>query len=174
MGESESLGSRLAGWFVVGGIIAVFVVASLALVIHGGTSMWESYQARNWPQAVGHIIHSEAIHERLSNSDGTYWWKLVFEYEANGKIYLGDRFSFARQTGRAYRFSLRSVTYDLAEGKYHAGDPVAVYHHPDDPQQAVLNRQFSTFSVIEFLIGLLLCIAIAVIVLKSFLNNTTE
>lgn len=90
-------------------------------------------ECRAWPQAEGVIMHSDVTYGGSSaarlNPPQFLGASIVYRYRVRGRLYTG---SDVRFTTFYVRGSFRSLQ------RYRAGQKVRVWHHPDDPNTAVL------------------------------------
>lgn len=119
-------------WFMSLFGIAVFGLLLFAI----GYKLWEVRGASRWRETPGRILESrvESRERRKSKQDariGNYP-RVVYEYRVGGRRYQGRRIGIGEE---APDFLIQE-TLD----RYPAGAVVKVYYNPDDPKQAVLER----------------------------------
>jgi len=90
--------------------------------------------SREWPHTQGTVTHSSI--EVITDSEGTgrrthYSAKLKYAYEADGKVYQGNTFTYRVMDDK--EGTATNIVKSLPEGQ-----PVDVYYDPSKPSRAVL------------------------------------
>ncbi|MFN3386480.1 MAG: DUF3592 domain-containing protein [Candidatus Thermochlorobacter sp.] len=117
-----------------------------ALIIFGIVSQYQQRQAQTWAETTGNITHSNFV----DDSEGG---RLTIEYEYS---VAGRRFQSAQLAPTFMLYNAREMA-----NKYPVGAAVTVYYNPDNPEEAVLERQ-SAVAWGPLLMGAV-CIGIAAI-----------
>jgi hypothetical protein len=119
--------------------IATFLIAQQAWRIQR-----RSQAARGWVQTSGRVIRSgvreTAVHVRRRTSTSSYRQatryepEVVYEYQAPGGIYRGDRLQLG--------YSVAASEVDVAQrqaDRYPINAGVTVYYQPDNPAESALS-----------------------------------
>jgi hypothetical protein len=97
-----------------------------------------------------------------SSKKPTYYPKIRYQYEVDGKIYTGDRISFSAVEGGEKKSESQAVV-----NRYPSGQRVIVYYDPKHPNKAVLERGLIWKTFMPFIAGLSF-LAVAIACLKVF------
>ncbi len=136
-------------------------VAASGLVVDGAATAWKGARAKKWPTVQGRIIASRVRSEGYtvtgegeSGPTGMQLWepRVRYEYEVQGRVYLGSRISFG-----GWRPTIGGAS-DVAES-HPAGTTWTVSYDPEDPANSVLEPGTPGASVLELCLGLGLLIA---------------
>ena len=136
---TQYLNIWLAGVGVTYLVFAVFLMVAI-----------DHFQARHWPRTTGKVVES-AVEEVRGDSlpRESFAPRVRFTYYAAGKPRESRHFAFHVWIGSRARA-------EATVAKYPVGSAVTVYHHPDRPEQAVLEPQNAGLSVaVAVLAGLL-------------------
>lgn len=91
--------------------------------------------ARNWVETPCQIVSSELKVHR--GEDTTYSVEIVYTYKVNGKQYESSRYDFIGGSSSA-----RAANQAIVN-QYPAGAAAVCFVDPNDPAEAVINREFS-------------------------------
>jgi hypothetical protein len=132
--------------------IAVFPLAGLVLIARALFNYRKAMKATTWPTVSGKIQRSLVVES--GSEDKAYKPEIVYEYQVNGRYYVGDVWRIGSE---AYTAREKS---EFAVAGYPPGRPVTVYYNPDEPAEAVLEPGETGWSsafagAVFFLIGLL-------------------
>lgn len=118
--------SLILAWSIASAILAVGLSLLLGLV---GNSLWEACLMTNAVQAEGRLLSVEL------GSSNTYkrYTNALYQYEFGGVTHQSDRLALFKQT--------RSF-YEPLKADMDHNQPIRVWVDPDDPQHAVLDREF--------------------------------
>lgn len=142
----------------------------IAFVAGGATLVWAWFAfhralvTMGWPSVPGAIVSSrvsDAGGPAVPVLRGRYSVELDYQYRVNGEEYSGGAVSRI-----PYRCLLRSSAERVAS-RYPAGEPVRVFHHPDDPSLSVLDPGTSPENYRLFLLGALF-LGIGTIAISGF------
>lgn len=155
-------------WRQVGG--------ALCLALFGGTFLYflvpeilANLAAANWNAASCRILSSGIMTQEPRNSeegDILYRVAVHYSYEAAAQRYESRRYRFVDP------FTNDRIAAETAVAGYAPGSVVSCYVDPDDPRQAVLDRNLSPFALIALLpaaiaaLGLWLLVEIGVEALR--------
>jgi Protein of unknown function (DUF3592) len=105
------------------------------------TMATDHLQARHWPQTTGKVVES-AVEEVRGDSlpRESFVPRIRFTYYAAGKPRESRHFAFHVWNGSRVRA-------EATVARYPVGSVVTVYHHPNRPDQAVLDPQNAVLSV---------------------------
>jgi len=101
-----------------------------------GYSTWRSRQISNWPFAVGTLLDA---HVEKSNvlEHGRAYEKVSYQYEVEGKVYIGDRLSPLQFRGQVRKI----ITKQIAKIEYVSSNKVKVYYDKKNPSKSFLVRE---------------------------------
>lgn len=99
-------------------------------------SIWESWQMQYWEPGYAHLIDA-GVKTNYGDSE-TYKAYATYTYEFNGRTYKGDRVGISDVSDNIGDFH-QTVGGELARA-LRAKQPVSIWINPDNPSQAVLNR----------------------------------
>ncbi len=113
--------------FLLGGCLTLWLMFLQPLL--------QLLEARSWVTTKCTILQSSI--EAKTDSDGTtYQPRIDYEYLVNGQRHASSRYSFFRMTsGRGWAENIAA--------KYKAGTTHPCFYDPDNPNEAVLLREFS-------------------------------
>jgi hypothetical protein len=148
-GLSEALSSkatdpRKGAWFMVlffAVFLAVGLAVSYALLFRPALKL---VKARHWAPTACTILSSDVGRHSGSKGGSTYSIDITYEYEAPGGIYRSGDYDFMGASSSGYDGKADVVK------RYPPGIRATCYVNPEDPREAVLNRDFQA----EYLIGL--------------------
>ncbi|PIO47248.1 MAG: hypothetical protein CMR00_11450 [[Chlorobium] sp. 445] len=115
-------------------------------MIFGVVSQYRQFQVQTWAETKGNITHSDFV----DDSEGG---RLTIEYEYS---VAGMRFQSTQLAPAFMLYNAREMA-----NKYPVGAAVTVYYNPDNPEEAVLERQ-SAVTWVPIFVGAL-CLVIAAI-----------
>lgn len=147
--QSQDMVPKAISIFVIGYLILfwVFVLTAGALAI---TNIWNTAARAKWPAVLGQVTrvvtmqYSVPCTQTYGNENGcevviTHNPAVEFEYTVGGTRYASIQ-RFYLSAGGIFS-SLAFSTYP----RYVAGQSAKVYYNPDDPTQAVVERDISPF-----------------------------
>lgn len=130
---------------------ACVVAAVLALAI--AVKWWEVRRASRWVPTPGRIVSSRVVQREVSAGEGRSEMRnfpaITFSYKVGNRTYRSDRYSIRENLGNT------DVSETLA--KFRKGAEVTVFYNPDDPGEAVIERDlpegaFQALSLVAVLI----------------------
>jgi len=116
-------------------------------------TLYEHQQMQSWPSVNGTLTHAE-LHSGTSDGSTTYRADAQYSYNVRGRDYEHDRVAINGGSDNISDFqeNLGRHLQNLYQQQY----PVTVYYNPDNPADAVLNRDLRiwllAFQVIFLLI----------------------
>jgi hypothetical protein len=127
-------------------IFAVFLIPSYK-------AYRQTEKSKGWRSVTGQILSSE-VRERRSSEGGTTSYPVVtYQYNVGLTSYQSDKVSPGMGWG--------GVDVDKVMARYPAGSTVTVYYDPQNPSDALLERDskssITSLLVIMFLINLCIC-----------------
>lgn len=140
--------------FGLPGLLAGIALIMLIVVIR---VKLRSSAARRWPVASGQVISSSLVEE---DNDGTIYYHptIVYRYQVAGKTYEASRLAIgATITGYQHKNKAEVVT-----ACYPTGSTVQVHHHPQKPQEAVLEFTATANTTLTLIAIFLLVLAAAI------------
>lgn len=149
--------------------LSILLFVGVGLVVFEGYAMSKCIAARQWPTASGEITES---YERMSSS-----WSprrrngglvLHYSYRFNGKRYSSDQIDFGG-LARFVSFNRSSIV-----AMYPKGKRVTVFVNPDEPSQAVLEKEFPLSGVLGLGIGVSMAIICAGMLFVPLTNANSE
>ena len=137
--------------YCLGGVGVIFILVCL-LAATTAIKDWRRYrESDSWVPATAQIITGYIIARRGSKNT-SYVLDITYTYKVLGQSYESNQFSFGSE-GTGYD------TRKKAEGmlaKYPTGSQATIYHDPNNPQQAVLERKYdSTGAILAVILGIL-------------------
>tara|TARA_R110001592_G_scaffold99251_2_gene282926 strand:+ start:58 stop:1260 length:1203 start_codon:yes stop_codon:yes gene_type:complete len=124
------------------GLVIYFVIAIFLLVGSGVFIMLSAIPLSNWYGAqswetVPCTIESSEVNSHSSSDGTTYSVRIRYTYAWGNATFTGDQYNFfsGSSSGRSGKEAIVS--------QYPAGQERRCYVNPDDPNEAVLNRDFS-------------------------------
>ncbi|MCL7423437.1 MAG: DUF3592 domain-containing protein, partial [Methylobacter sp.] len=115
-------------FFCVG---AGFLLLSIVPTLHDASRM------ASWPEAQGALLRAQLISKRSKQST-TYRVEAEYRYNVDGRDYRGSRVAIGSAADNVGDF--QQALGKRLEQAYRAGQPVSVWYDPDNPADAVLNR----------------------------------
>ena len=104
-------------------------------VVVGALLVWQlikGMRSKNWPTAPGSVIDAQITMHYDDDGDRMYGASIHYRYTVDGLEYSGDKRTFGDFSSNNRRRAENIV------GQYPSGSAVQVYHHPDDPEDSVL------------------------------------
>jgi hypothetical protein len=128
---------------------AVFFLIGLGFLYGLLIRPWVKVQeAKSWPEVSCTILSSQ-VRTHDSDDGTTYSVDILYAYEWNGRTYKSNRYQFLGGSSSGYRAKADTVS------DYPEGSSRICFVNPQDPTQAVLNRNFPLGMYIGGGIGLL-------------------
>lgn len=110
---------------------AIFMLVGGGVFYFGAKSMLSAKASEQWPSVSGVVKVSEVVEN--SDSDGTtYGAKVKYHYTVAGAEYDADRVKYGEVST-----SNSSGAYEVVNS-YPVGKKITVYHHPETPEESVL------------------------------------
>lgn len=138
---------------------ACVVAAVLALAI--AVKWWEVRKASRWLPAPGRIVSSRVVQREVNAGEGRTEMRnfpaITFTYKVGNRTYRGDRYSIRENLGNT----------DVSETlqKFRKGAEVTVFYNPDDPGEAVIERDMpeGAFQALSLVAALIVVGAVALV-----------
>jgi len=125
------------GLAIVNGLItAFFLAAGVFLVLRGWPAVIEGFGMRDWREGAGWVVEArmpEIVRERTDyKSKAFYTLELVYDYEAAGRTYRGERTGLFPDTAQwqPAKAFVRS---------HPTGTALRVWHDPRNPARSILD-----------------------------------
>jgi len=136
--------AKNAAWIpIVLGVVFTLVGGGLFIAL-GVLPVLRLADARGW-QATPCTIVSSSVRSHASDDGTTYSVDILYEYESLGRTWRSNRYDFVGGSSSGYDGKQAVVD------RYPAGSTSTCWVDPDDPSQAVLDRDPS----VRYLIGLI-------------------
>lgn len=141
-------------------LILMFIVG-VVLVFWAGRRLWFAWRSSHWSHAVGVITRSEVVEDK---DDGICFTPHVeYSFEVAGRRITGSTLMLGFLTER---FGTR-VQAEKRSAEFPVGAAVCVFHHPDRPNECVLQIKVE-LGVYAFLIfGSVLAVSAIWILLEA-------
>ena len=131
------------------GVAVIFGILALVFGGVGAVLTWPCLRASRWPTAPGKILESTVVSSRSAKSGGSRACKVVYEFQAGGKRFTGDK--------------LDPVTvYSSGNGPYEdqrrfaPGTACEVHFDPEDPTRSCLRPEMGVLQWAFSGVGLLM------------------
>jgi hypothetical protein len=136
-------------FLLIGFACVVAAVLAMAIVV----KWWEVRRASRWLPTPGRIVSSRVVQREVSAGEGRTEIRnfpaITFTYKVGNRTYRSDRYSVRENLGNT------DVSETLA--RFRKGAAVTVFYNPDDPGEAVIERDlpegaFQALSLVAVLI----------------------
>jgi hypothetical protein len=131
-------------------------IIAAVLLFRAGTAIYESFEARNWPDVDAIVVESDARwvenRQAVRRSMWSYQLHLRYAYTIEGRSYVGTRAGFSAW-GAAENFN--PFNSSIAR-KFPAGVRVQAHYDPLNPSRSVLETAPRMSGWIALVLGLLL------------------
>lgn len=138
----ENVWGTMLGLACMGVFVLAFAAAGVFLIYRSIRSRKQADASQSWPEVEGQITATRIVHSRHEDSDGdthdSYSPRVEYTYQVGGQTYTGQRISF----GFNPSFSNPNKAQSFL-GRYPVGGAVRVYHDPNLPGEAVLEKRSS-------------------------------
>jgi len=121
---------------VFGPVFGYFFVGATALKVMA---------AKRWVETPCVILSESEVAEGDAADQGNYWFRIPYSYSVNGRQFACDRYWFSNGLWG---------NYGEAIARYQPGTRTVCYVNPDDPEEAVLNRRFTSDLILPAFIPL--------------------
>ncbi len=101
-------------------------------------SLYDGFRMASWPQTQG-TLSSAHIRSSTSDNSTSYEAEAQYRYRVGGREYFGDRVAIQGGGDNIGDFQ-QQLGWEL-ESLYRNRQSVTVYYNPDNPAEAVLNRE---------------------------------
>jgi hypothetical protein len=141
-------------------------------------NLWRRHTASaQWPKTPATITHTEVTsyttHSSKAGTHTYYHIHIEYSYTVDGRVYTSTRITFQDGDTRTIRDN-PGKAYGYAD-KFVEGSTVEIWYNPEQPQDSILERRFSTtklgswlmFSLVVFFIGLAVVMVKVATKLKS-------
>lgn len=140
-------------------VIWLFTAASSVFTFRFVGWVYDVYQARSWPAVECRIVDSH-----VEYNSGNSRLAVTYDYTVGGKEYQSSRYEFSTfYTSRPQR-----VSDELQPGKL-----AQCYVDPEDPSQAVIERDF-TFSMLGGVFSMLFFLFFGLVSIGGFFHILDE
>jgi hypothetical protein len=151
-------------------ILLGFVGYGIYLIYTAVSGKRKAQASQQWLSTSGKILESRIVQTTSTDDDGntttSYHLAAKYEYEVGGRQYINDKCTI----GRVPKPISRKRTQETL-ARYPVGGVVPVYYNPQNPQEAVLDRE-APLSNTVLIIGIAIvlffgCLACSVLCLLS-------
>jgi len=158
---------RGSGCFLVLFAIPFLLIGSGVFIFLSGLPIWNWLNAQQWA-TVPCTITSSDVGSHSSSDGTTYSIDIEYSYAYEGRTYQGDQFNFFSGSSSGYKGKQHVVD------QFPAGTQQACYVNPANPDEAVLNRDFSfTYLIGCFgLVFVFVALALMVVGMRSGKNKS--
>jgi hypothetical protein len=125
-------------WAMV--FFAFFMAMGILTMSLGVSAYFEAQQVQDWPSTTGTVTNN-GIREELSHGGGrghtphhVYYPEVQYSYQVNGATYYGSDIAKIESGYSSYADAYSYVDVHAV------GTPVTVYYDPDNPSEAVLEK----------------------------------
>ena len=125
----------------------LFLGGGLAICAFGLRGCYYAGASLHWPVTEGIVTESRISRSRGGNRT-TYSPEVRYRYQIDGRVYDGDRIYFSGIDLSSNHDYALDIT-----ARYAVGRVVEVYHHPRDPELAVLQPGIRRETIFTFVIG---------------------
>jgi hypothetical protein len=125
----------------------IFFVVGAGLTYWGWTILQKARASADWPNTRGQIVSSTVSHSTDSEGGDSYTPEVEYTYLVNDLEYGDDTIKFGETS-----YNSRRNAQEVAD-RYPAGQSVAVYYDPDNPEEAVLEPGVTAGSYLVLGIG---------------------
>jgi len=174
MGDFGSLmqsGGMMAGAVISCIVVVPFLIVALVFFFIWRRNNQQAQASLNWPSTIGTIGASsvQARTSRTSSGRSTAFYpEVLYQYEVDGRKYLGQRIAFGSQVG----YSDSNRAHAIVD-RYVPGNQIRVYYNPNNPGDAVLERSAGTSSRIFFWVAILILVILCITVVPTMLMVTS-
>src|ERR1043165_3544251 len=159
---------------VIAALVAIpFAVIAIFFFVGAMRSRRQVSESQNWPTTNGKVIFSTVETSHSHNHGHTttaYYPKVTYEYTINGQRYQSTHMNFGSAIGTSNYNSVlqKAATYPINR-------VVQVYYNPDDPSQAVLEKDAPSsrlfILVAVFIVAVVGCTLVATLGSNFFING---
>ena len=119
----------------------IFVIIGLMLLFIYFRNLAKVRASQAWSAVQGTVIEARVSRRQSTDDDGsvsyTYYPEIQYHYQIMGMEYEGDKITFGPKSG-----GTRSKAEKII-AKYPTRANVTIYHQPDKPENAVLERSIT-------------------------------
>ena len=129
----------ILGFACLGILLLAFGGGGIYLIYLSRKNSAQAQGSQHWLSTVATITRSEVGQSSSSDHDGprtNYHPVVEYTYPVGGQVYAGKRIAFG-----PVKASARSASAQAALAKYPLGGTVTVYYDPNNPAEAVLEKQ---------------------------------
>jgi hypothetical protein len=129
----------ILGFTCLGVILLIFGGGGVYLIYLSRKTSAQAQGSQNWPSTAATIIRSEVGQSVNNSSDGprtSYHPVVEYTYHVGGQELTGKRIAFG-----PVKAGSRTTGAEAVLAKYRLGSVVTVYFNPQNPAEAVLEKQ---------------------------------
>lgn len=154
----------------------LFLGLGIFLIYRNQQSKKKAQLSQNWPVTKGQITDSHVNRSVDTDSEGststTYAASVAYTYDVGGQVYNGRNIAFGFNPSYSNQSKAQATV-----ARYPAGSAVSVYYDPNNPADAVLERQVSGSNVMMILgivftvIGVCLACPVMLIAISTVIST---
>ena len=116
----------------------LFLLIAAAMAVWLGSDLYRWQQAQSWQPVSAELLHVE-LQENRSDDSTTWQVQARYQYDFDGRQWQSERVAIASGSDNIGDFHRR--LHSQLRQSWQQQQPVTAWVNPDDPQQAVLNRE---------------------------------
>jgi Protein of unknown function (DUF3592) len=116
-------------------LLATFLILAGAVISFwwAPSQILTAYAAENWPTATGKIVSAQVYDKHSKNSGTTWYTKLRYKYQVQGKTLENDTYTTAGDHSSSSRREM-----DAFAQLHASGTDIQVFYDPDAPATSLL------------------------------------
>ncbi|OEE60614.1 hypothetical protein A1OK_10460 [Enterovibrio norvegicus FF-454] len=127
------------------------------------------YISKNWNVIPAKIIHAEVDSLKYEDTNGhrktSYSPKVLYEYNYNGKVYVGNRYSWIKSYDNdELHDEAKRLVFRKKKGK-----EIKIFVNPENPSEAVVERMCDSDAFKSYTFGGVFIFSIVSIFIAAFL-----
>lgn len=136
---SDSFATRLRQRWLLVLFALPFAGVGFGLLTFGVLpSLWEAYQMQSWQSGSANLIEA-GVHTSRGDDSDTYRAYATYTYEYNGQHYQNNRVGISAMSDNVSDYQQEFGA--RLQQRWRAGQPVPVWINPNNPAEAILDRQ---------------------------------
>lgn len=136
----------------------VFFLIGAGVLIYALIMRKKANTAQAWPAVSGQVYSSSVREQHHEDSEGNVSWtytpEVMYQYNVAGAVFQAKRIAFGAAG------SGKRQTAEQVAARYQPGQTVTVYYNPQNPGDAVLERQVQNGRTLLILGGVFLAVSL--------------
>lgn len=150
-------------------LIVLYLVMIVAMHVRGRRLRAEVAASRTWPAAASQVVEARLDETYTSKGGATYRPRVVYEFEALGARWRGQRLYFGETVGYSFRRNAqRELDALVADAR------VQVFHDPADATRSVIQRRAPLLRRYDVLFVLMFALLGVMVVARMYLAGLLE